>query len=475
MARLGLRTSRTYRSIDVAAYAVLAVLVAAGVALRVLLMADYRPAALANADSARYLHFALEPPGLLNDPFGPTGYSLFLRVAHWISPHVQFTIVLQHLLGICSALLLYGTARRLGAPRWPALIAPAVLLLSGDQAYVEHTILTEAAFIPLLCGGLYCIARATESAQRRAWWLAGGGALLASAALVRTVGLVVLPIVILWLLLSARARWSLRLRAALPAFGAMVAVIAVYAVGVVAQDGQSGLTDLGGWNTYARSAPFARCSEFTPPKGTAALCEQTPPRARFGTLFYLWKSGSPARQAFGGPPRQSATMGRFGRAAIVNQPFDYVKTVAHEPERFVTPRAAPRPLSGAGPFRIDLRVPATEGLVNRMVNRLYRPTSLHVEGGVKTFRDYERHWRLSGGGPALLLGLSLLGAFLGLGRSRRGAALFAAIGAALIVFPAATLTYIDRYGLPAMATLGAGAALGTAALTERVRSRAARG
>src|SRR3954468_11667422 len=277
MARLGLRTSRTYRSIDVAAYAVLAVLVAAGVALRVLLIADYRPAVFANADSARYIHFALEPPGLLNDPFGPTGYSLFLRVAHWIDPHVQFTIVLQHLLGIAAALLLYGTVRRLGCPPWPALIAPAVLLLSGDQVFVEHTLLTEAAFIPLLCGGLYCIARATGSPRRRAWWLAGGGALLASAALVRTVGLVVLPIVIVWLLLSARARWPLRARAALPALAAMVVVIGVYAIDVAAQDGQTGLTDLGGWNSYARAAPFAKCSEFSPPAGTAALCETTPP------------------------------------------------------------------------------------------------------------------------------------------------------------------------------------------------------
>jgi hypothetical protein len=289
------------------------------------------------------------------------------------------------------------------------------------------------------------------------------------------VGLVVLPIVIVWLLLSARARWPLRLRAALPAAAAMVAVIGVYAIDVAAQDGQSGLTDLGGWNSYARAAPFARCSEFTPPDGTAVLCERTPPKARPGTLFYLWKTGSPARRAFGGPPRQSARMGRFGRAAIRNQPFDYVKTVAHETERFVNPKAAPRPLSGAGPFRIGLRTPETEALVNRMVNRLYRPVTLRVDGGAKTFGDYEGHWRLSGVVPALLLALSLLGAFVGPGRPRRGAALFAAVGAALIVFPAATLLYIDRYGLPAMATLGAGAALGTAALMERVRSRPARG
>src|SRR2546421_6795180 len=131
MGRLGLLRSRTSRSTS-AAWVALAALVAAGAALRVLLMADYRPAVFANADSARYIHFALEPPGLLNDPFGPTGYSAFLRFAHWISSHVEFTIALQHLLGICAALLLYGAVRRLGAASWPALVAPAVLLLSGD-------------------------------------------------------------------------------------------------------------------------------------------------------------------------------------------------------------------------------------------------------------------------------------------------------------------------------------------------------
>jgi 4-amino-4-deoxy-L-arabinose transferase-like glycosyltransferase len=477
MARLGLRRSRTYRSTEPAAYAVLAALVAAGVALRVLLVADYRPAALANADSARYIHFALEPPGILNDPFGPTGYSFFLRVAHWISPHIGFTIAVQHLLGIAAALLLYGAVRRLGAPLWPALIAPAVVLLSGDQAYVEHTILTEAAFIPLLCGGLYCTARATTSARRRDWWLAGGGALLASAALVRTVGLVLLPIVIVWLLLAARARWPLRLRAALPALAAMAVVIGGYAILVAAQSGQSGLTDLAGWNTYARAAPFADCGKFTPPSGTAALCESTPPSRRPGTLFYLWKAESPARKLFGGPPSHSATLGRFGRAAILAQPFTYLKTVAHETERFVNPKAAPRRLSGAGPFRSDLSAPAIEALLTRIVSRLYSPITIHRDPGFGTFRDYQTHWRLSGVVPALLLALSFGGAIAGLGRPRRGAALFAALGAALIVFPAATLLYIDRYGIPAMAMLGAGAALGTAALAGRIGrlSRSARG
>ena len=106
-----------------------------------------------------------------------------------------------------------------------------------------------------------------------------------------------------------------------------------------------------------------------------------------------------------------------------------------------------------------------------MINRLYRPVTIKRQSPFPAFRNYQTHWRLSGAVPTLLLLLSLLGALTGLGRSRRGAALFAALGAALIVFPAATLIYIDRYGLPAMAMLGAGAALGTAALVARLRPR----
>jgi hypothetical protein len=134
----------------------------------------------------------------------------------------------------------------------------------------------------------------------------------------------------------------------------------------------------------------------------------------------------------------------------------------------VNPKAAPGRLSGAGPFRSDLRAPGTEALLNRMITRLYSPVTIKRESPFPTFRDYQTHWRLSGAVPTLLLLVSLLGALAGLGRSRRGAALFTALGGALIVFPAATLLYIDRYGLPAMAMLGAGAALGTAALVTRL-------
>src|SRR5437763_17169148 len=103
MATFAPRRSRTSLSIEPALVA-LGALVAAGVALRVLIVADYRPAVFANADSARYIHFAIEPPGLLNDPFGPTRYSPFLRFAHWVDPHLGVPIVLPHLLGVCAAL-----------------------------------------------------------------------------------------------------------------------------------------------------------------------------------------------------------------------------------------------------------------------------------------------------------------------------------------------------------------------------------
>ena len=77
----------------------LAVLVLAGLALRVLLMVEYRPAALSNADSARFLHFAHYPGGLFEDHFGPSGYAALLKAIRFFTTRFEATIALQHLMG----------------------------------------------------------------------------------------------------------------------------------------------------------------------------------------------------------------------------------------------------------------------------------------------------------------------------------------------------------------------------------------
>ncbi|HYH88839.1 MAG TPA: hypothetical protein VEX67_06380 [Solirubrobacteraceae bacterium] len=83
-----------------------------------------------------------------------------------------------------------------------------------------------------------------------------------------------------------------------------------------------GFTDGRGWALYARVAPFADCTAFTPPAGTRVLCEKTDARTRSGPDHYMWDADSPAMRVVGGagPPTQDELMGRFGRAAALGSP-----------------------------------------------------------------------------------------------------------------------------------------------------------
>src|SRR2546423_12317734 len=128
--------------------------------------------------------------------------------------------------------------------------------------------------------GLWWAVRALDGGP--VWALASGAA-VASSALVRGSGLVLAPVLVLWLLLWLPGKWRRRLIGAGLAALALVAVLAGY-VGVVRVSGgrYSGLTDMNGWDLYGRVAPFADCTKFMPPEGTEVLCESTPPSLRPG-------------------------------------------------------------------------------------------------------------------------------------------------------------------------------------------------
>src|SRR5205807_9425381 len=134
---------------------------------------------------------------------------------------------------------------------------------------------------------------------------------------------------------------------------------------------------------YGRAAPFADCRKFKPPAGTRRLCQRTPPARRPGSLFYLWYRGSPARAAFGHPPNHDRLLGRFGREAIVNQPWDYLDQVVSELPRFVDASAYSRRFTGGGPFSILRRDPSTERLVEARVTYDYPAAPLRVDHGVR--------------------------------------------------------------------------------------------
>jgi hypothetical protein len=452
-------------------HAALVALLAAGVAFRVLLMVEYRPAVLSNADSARFLHFAHRGDGLFQDHFGPSGYVAFLKLVRAVWDQLEATIALQHLLGIAAALLLYAALRRLGAPRWSALIPAAVVLLSGDEVYLEHALLSEPPFVGLVAAGLYAAVRGLEPGPGRPRWLALAGAALASAALFRNVGLALSPIVALWAVAAVPGALRGRLLA-----GAWVAIPAIvvfgaYALLADASGGTAGISDVSGWNAYGRSAPFADCTKFTPPAGTRQLCQTTPEEKRPGSLFYLWFKGSPARAKYGHPPIGNSTLGRFGRRAILAQPLDYVSIVLDELPRFVDPTADHRFFSGGGRFSIARRAPAIERQVDFYVRRDYEAAAPHVGGFVKQVDEWQDTQRAGNLVPLAFVILAALGAVAAPAGIRRGVALYALAGGALVVLPAATLTLIARYTVPPTPFVAAAAALGAWGIAERVRGR----
>src|SRR6202011_4022722 len=123
----------------------LAILLAAGLALRVLAQIAYRPALL-YIDSIKYLFGAY--PG--NDP---PGYQLvlqpFLAVAN-----LDLVAAVQHLLGLGMAVALYALLLRRGSPRWLAALAAAPVLLDAYQLQMEQTVMPDVLFEALLVAGL---------------------------------------------------------------------------------------------------------------------------------------------------------------------------------------------------------------------------------------------------------------------------------------------------------------------------------
>src|SRR4051794_8440700 len=134
---------------------------AAGAALRIGVLLAYTPAALSYPDTWGYVKAAAGPV-FLTDWFRPAGYPAFLAALHGMWSSLTFAIVVQELLGLATAVLAYATVRRLGGPRWVALVPAAVIALCLDVIYFEHTLLSEALSAPVAALALYATARSLE-------------------------------------------------------------------------------------------------------------------------------------------------------------------------------------------------------------------------------------------------------------------------------------------------------------------------
>jgi hypothetical protein len=315
-------------------------LVAAAVP-RLVTMLGYRPAMLFRLDTFDYLWGAVHlSPNVVN----PSGYSLFLWL---LLPFHSLVLVavIQHLLGLGVATMVYALLRHYRLPAWGATLAAAPVLFDPEQIMIEHLIMADLVAMVLMVGSFAVLLfRDSPSLSRSAT----AGLMMGVATMIRPT---VLPLVLLIpvYLLIRRVGWR-RAGAALAA--GMLPVLG-YMSWFAAVHGTFNLSNSNGLFLWSRTMSFANCSVIKPPPDLQALCPtaQPGPLARADPALrrlpkrYLWNhriwawqgttSGFvPDTAAFTQANNERAL--RFAILAVKAQPVAYGRTIVEE---FLTPFA----------------------------------------------------------------------------------------------------------------------------------------
>jgi hypothetical protein len=460
----------------------LGALLACGLALRVWFLLVWNPGLTGYSDSGIYFDGAVN--SLWADPIRTVGYSMFLRVLHVLSPHLIFVIIVQHLLGLVTALFFFLAVRRCGGPRGLGLAPAAVVALGGDQLFLEHAALSDSLFIFLLAAMLYFAVRAS---QESAGWAALAGLCAGLGVWDREAGLAMVAVIALWLAFSGGRPTRRTL-----AIGALSLVVSLASIGTYiewrhAASGESGLTSNDAWNLYSRVGPWADCTKFTPPAGTRALCEKTPPSERgyrVGEAYvYAFPNGSesPARLLFGPAfliskyPHAMSLLERFSQAAIVGQPLAYLHAVGLDTLRLFDPdHRSYSDLSPDALMALLIYGDANSGknaFVEYWQPKLYPHESTH-HGDIGPLKSWERSTRIDGVWMAILLALTLIGPWVLRGRARPGMILFGVSALVLLFFPILVKGYDYRFVIPAFGPLLAAGALAAWGLLVTISGRA---
>ncbi len=472
------RLAESWRERDRAervALACLAALVAAAVAVRLWLLLGYGAAFLGFGDSHEYVDAAAH--GVFSDPQKPAGYPIFLLALHLLSADLSFPIIVQHVLGITTGLLLFASVRRTGAPAWLGLFPAAVVFFGGTGLFLEHALLADSLFAFVQALGIYAAVRALAEPGQR--WALLAGVAIGVSFWIKTVAISSAILVPLLLLLVPRGPGGRRLLRAACAAGAAAAVMLAYVPIQAAVTGYWGYERQSAWNIYGRVATFVDCSAFTPPAGTHFLCPAEAPGHRQTGNFFQYGSTAPAVVRFGGPGHAPGyandVLQRFSVAAIEHQPLAYARAILRGLTFFVSPRV------GEGYTPTELREALLEP---RGVRSIQPAIAAYYPGGrgylasasaARTLSYYDTHTRVQGALLVVLLLAAILGTPLLRGSARSGATLFTLTAILSATLAVAGNSYDARYGYPAFGPLVAGAALGAWGMATRLRGGATPG
>jgi hypothetical protein len=391
------------------------------------------------------------------DPTRVSGYSVFLKILQPLHSYALITI-LQHLMGLAIAVMIYALARhRFGAPAWLATLATVPVLYDGYEIELEHLILSDVPFLFVLTLATTLLLWDPRGPTTRR--SAVIGLLLGLGAVLRSIGLPVLAIFVVYMIIR---RFNWRKTAAMIVV-CLVPVFA-YAAEFDLQHGQFAMSDATGVFLYSRVMTFAECSVIHPPVNELWLCTTVPPDQRPIAQDYIWTStGHTPLDRY--PPRSFAPVPNqlaenFAIRAIEAQPVDYAKAVFHDTwrvfdwKRQVFPNAqtydeyeflaAPTPI----PTWDDAQLGPYNSFSAAYVHA--NPETQVVNPFAAIIRYYQEYVWL----PGTIYGLILLAGLAGIVAAWRrlgGEALLPwAVSVAMIVVPAATTTFDYRYVLPAV-------------------------
>jgi len=301
---------------------------AAGALVRLIAVAGFPGALWFAGDSYVYLGAALRPQPNLSKT---TGYSMFLRL---LLPFHSLTLVaiLQHLMGLGDAVIIYWLLRRNGVSKKWSTIATLPVLLDGFMIQDEHMIMAESVFTCCVMIALLLVMRT----RTMSWWAALiAGLLLGYAAIVRTEGLIFLAVFPLFVLVRGwRVHGWKKARAWIAAVVmglGCVAPVLSYALWFQSYSHSFGLTLSEGYYLWGRVSSFADCAVIKPTGAEARVCPKEPIKHRTAPGNFIWHVPEVHQDLAGGPvnPANNKLLTSFAVHAVEAQPLGYAKAVAH--------------------------------------------------------------------------------------------------------------------------------------------------
>jgi hypothetical protein len=459
-----------------------AVLLAAGLVLRVLAEVGYRPALL-YIDSYKYLYHA--------DGNDPVGYRVLLKPVLAVA-NLDTVAAVQHLLGLAMAVAIYVLLLRRGTARWLAALAVAPVLLDAYQLQIEQTIMPDAMFEALLVAGLVVLLWRPVPALGQ---VALAGLLLGATAPVWQVGEVLIGPAVVYVAFTASG-WRRTLSHVVVVCVAFALPIVAYESAADAVGGHFRLANGGITTFYGRVAAAADCATLRLPADERALCPSRQLVAELGIDGLEHSQRSPLRPLYLHLPSYQATrlVSAFNRQVLSQQPGRVAVAIGNDAAGlFAVHRVTSPGDTPISRWQFQDTYPQYQGYVQIQDGRILlyhenqdgRPvliTSTQDMGGgpavIAPVARFLRGYQLDGGytpGPLLLacVLLGLAGSVLLLRRRRNGqpgerdaaraCCLIFAAGAVILLSADAT-EFSWRYQLPALVTLPVAAALAVTAI-----------